>query len=72
VPSISRDTIYRALLTQETEGLVRKVEPLFERARYDANLDRHHHFVCTARGTVSDFYSAALDGLPIPRSVEPL
>jgi len=72
VPSISRDTVYRTLSTLETEGLVRKVEPLFERARYDANLDRHHHFVCTVCGMVSDFYSEALDGLPIPKSVEAL
>ena len=72
VPSISRDTVYRTLSTLETEGLVRKVEPLFDRARYDANLDHHHHFVCTECGMVRDFYSQALDDLPIPRSVEAL
>jgi len=72
VPSISRDTVYRTLATLETEGLVRKVEPLFDRARYDANLDHHHHFVCTECGLVRDFYSQALDDLPIPRSVEAL
>jgi Fur family peroxide stress response transcriptional regulator len=70
VPSISRDTVYRTLATLEAEGLVRKVEPLFESARYDANLDRHHHFVCTVCGLVSDFYSDELDRLPIPRSLE--
>jgi Fur family transcriptional regulator, peroxide stress response regulator len=72
VPSISRDTVYRTLATLETEGLIRKVEPLFERARYDANPDRHHHFICTVCGMVSDFYSEALDRLPIPRAVAAL
>jgi len=72
VSSISRDTVYRTLSTLEAEGLVRKVEPLFESARYDANLDRHHHFICTVCGLVSDFYSDALDSLPIPKSVEAL
>ena len=72
VPSISRDTVYRTLSTLETEGLIRKVEPLFERARYDANLDHHHHFVCTACGMVRDFYSDVLDDLPIPKSVTTL
>jgi Fur family peroxide stress response transcriptional regulator len=72
VPSISRDTVYRTLSTLVAEGLIRKVEPLFERARYDANLDRHHHFVCTVCGSVCDFYSEALDGLPIPESVKAL
>jgi Fur family peroxide stress response transcriptional regulator len=72
VSSISRDTVYRTLSTLENEGLVRKVEPLSESTRYDANLDRHHHFVCTACGMVQDFYSEAMDHLPIPRSVEAL
>jgi len=72
LPGISRDTVYRTLSTLEAEGLVRKVESLFESARYDANLDRHHHFICTACGLVSDFYSEALDGLPIPKSVRTL
>jgi Fur family peroxide stress response transcriptional regulator len=72
VPSISRDTVYRTLSTLETEGLVRKVEPLSDGVRYDANLDRHHHFICTACGMVRDFYSEALDDLPIPKSVEAL
>jgi len=70
VPSISRDTVYRTLSTLETEGLVRKVEPLFDSARYDANLDRHHHFICTECGMVRDFYSEALDDLPIPPTVK--
>jgi Fur family peroxide stress response transcriptional regulator len=70
VPNISRDTVYRTLATLEAEGLVHKVDPLFESARYDANLDHHHHFVCTACGAVSDFYSEALDRLPIPQSLK--
>ena len=68
MPSISRDTVYRTLATLEAEGLVRKVEPLVRERRYDANLDRHHHFVCTVCGMVRDFYSDELDRLPIPQS----
>lgn len=72
VPSISRDTVYRTLATLEAEGFVRKINPLFERARYDANLDHHHHFICTVCGSVTDFCSERLDNLPIPASVEAL
>jgi len=72
VPVISRDTVYRTLSMLETHGLVHKVESLFERVRYDANPDRHHHFVCTVCGLVGDFYSDALDRLPIPESVKRL
>lgn len=72
VPALSRDTVYRTLSMLETHGLAHKVEPLFERARYDANPERHHHFVCTVCVRVSDFYSDALDRLPVPKSVKEL
>lgn len=72
VPTISRDTVYRTLATLTDAGLIQRVEPLFESARYDANLDRHHHFVCMMCGAVSDFYSEALDRLPLPQTLESL
>ena len=72
VPAISRDTVYRTLATLEEQGLVRKAEILASKGRYDANMDRHHHFVCTECGLVRDFYSEKLDDLPIPRSVKTL
>ncbi len=69
VSSISRDTVYRTLALLEEQGLVRKVDPLHERARFDANMDRHHHFVCTQCGTVRDFYSEELDAFEPPEEV---
>ena len=69
IPAISRDTVYRTLATLEEYGLVRKAEILASKGRYDANMDRHHHFVCVECGLVRDFYSAALDALPVPRTV---
>lgn len=72
VAGISRDTVYRTLSTLESEGLIRKVEHRFERARYDANMDHHHHFVCIVCGKVCDFYSERLNDLPIPKFVEAL
>jgi Fur family peroxide stress response transcriptional regulator len=72
VPTVSRDTVYRTLAALEACSLVRKAEIQFSRGRYDANMDRHHHFVCTECGRVADFYSEALDRLPIPVSVASL
>ena len=72
VPAISRDTVYRTLATLEEYGLVHKAEILASRGRYDANMDRHHHFVCTACGQVRDFYSEKLDDLSVPKSVKTL
>lgn len=70
VTGVSRDTVYRTLAMLEDKGLLRKTEVLGGPARYDANLDRHHHFVCTVCGAVKDFRSDALDDLPIPDSVK--
>ncbi|MDI9434367.1 MAG: transcriptional repressor [Planctomycetota bacterium] len=69
VPAISQDTVYRTLATLEEQGLIHKAEILSSRGRYDANMDHHHHFICTVCGRVHDFYSQTLDDLPIPRSV---
>ncbi len=70
VTGISRDTVYRTLATLESEGLLRRTEVLGGPARYDANTERHHHFVCARCGLVKDFCSEALDDLPIPKAVE--
>lgn len=72
IPAISRDTVYRTLASLEEQGLVRKAEILSNRGRYDANTDRHHHFVCIKCGLVRDFYSEKLDALPIPKAVASL
>jgi Fur family peroxide stress response transcriptional regulator len=72
VLAISRDTVYRTLASLAEYGIVRKAEILFSKARYDANTDRHYHFVCTECGLVRDFYSEALNELPIPKTVTSL
>lgn len=70
VPSISRDTIYRTLSMLESEGLLHRVGALGGPARFDANTDQHHHFICTVCGAIKDFHSEVLDHLPIPNSVK--
>jgi len=72
VPAVSRDTVYRTLATLEEHGLVTRAGVLGGPARYDANTEPHHHFVCTVCGAVKDFRSAAFDGLSIPRSARAL
>lgn len=70
VTGISRDTVYRTLSTLEAQGLISRTSAMGSAVRYDANMDRHHHFVCKVCGQVNDFASEALDDLPIPRSVK--
>jgi Fur family peroxide stress response transcriptional regulator len=72
VPSISRDTVYRTLAKLEREGLIRRAEAVTGPGRYDANTERHHHFICTSCGAIRDFTSRALDVLPLPRKLSNL
>ncbi len=69
IPTVSLDTVYRALWLLADLGLVTTLGPSRERTRFDANLTRHHHFVCVRCGLTRDFYSDALDELKLPRSI---
>jgi Fur family transcriptional regulator, peroxide stress response regulator len=69
IPTISVDTIYRTLRLFEDRGVIARVGSMRERARFDANTDQHHHFVCTECGMIGDFYSDEMDQLPVPREV---
>ena len=69
MPNVSLDTVYRTLSLFEEMGLIRKVEILCDRARYDANTDLHHHFVCMVCGAVHDFYSQEADTFTAPDNV---
>jgi Fur family transcriptional regulator, peroxide stress response regulator len=72
IPCLSLDTVYRGLWLLSDLGLVATLGHPHERTRFDANLDRHHHFVCRKCGLTRDFYSDALDGLELPDAVAAL
>jgi len=59
ITAISLDTVYRTLRLFEGKRLLSRVSCSGDRARFDANTDRHHHFICTKCGGVRDFYSEA-------------
>ena len=69
IPAISLDTVYRTLKLLEDKGIIARVGSMGDRARFDANMDRHHHFVCCECGMIGDFYSDVLDQFPVPREV---
>jgi len=72
VPTVSLDTVYRTLWRLHGLGLVTTLGPRQGGIRFDANLDRHHHFVCVRCGLVRDFESEALNGVPVPTAVKAL
>jgi len=70
MPTVSLDTVYRTLWWLKDLGLITTLGLSRERARFDGNLSRHHHFVCTRCGLTRDFFSDAFDSLEPPDSVQ--
>ena len=66
LPTIAIDTVYRTLATFDELGIVKKLHVMGERALFDANLDNHHHFVCTRCKVVEDIYWPEFDNSMLP------
>ena len=69
IPNVSLDTVYRVLYRLEDEGLISRVQVSSDRLRFDANSDRHHHFVCSQCGIIRDFTSDEVDHVRVPDKV---
>ena len=69
VPTMSVDTVYRTLWMLHDLGLVTTLGPQRDGVRFDANLERHHHYFCVRCGLVRDFESADLNALHVPEAV---
>ena len=50
----SRATVYNTLHSLVEAGLVIEIMLDGKAARYDANLEKHHHFICDVCGSVED------------------
>ncbi len=69
MPTISLDTVYRTLATFEKMGVIRKMHVLDDHARFDPNMERHHHFVCTKCKKIIDFKWPDFDELALPPEI---
>lgn len=65
LPSLSLGTVYRTLELFEAQGLISRVLALSPQARYDANRDQHHHFICVRCQRVLDSQDSRLQELPV-------
>jgi Fur family peroxide stress response transcriptional regulator len=72
VPTISLDTVYRTLGALERLGLIDRVGVTGGAARYDANLEHHHHFICVRCGLMRDLPGASYEGLAVPEAATSL
>ncbi len=66
MPSISIDTIYRTLATFEEMGLINRVSVLDRQSRFDAKMDKHHHFICLKCNRITDFHWPSFDEESLP------
>jgi len=62
-PMISQNTVYYTLSALKEAGLISEVNFGHEHARFDANMDRHHHLVCVSCQEINDLYDETLDRL---------
>lgn len=69
IPAISLNTVYETLRLLEEKRVISRVGSMRDKARFDANTDRHHHFVCSECGLIGDFYSEAFNGFAAPPEV---
>lgn len=62
--SLSRATVYNTLNTLVASGVIREVFTEPGPCRYDANMDKHHHFVDTKSGRIYDIPWSEVPLLP--------
>lgn len=72
LPTVSLDTVYRTLWLLNNLGLISTLGLRRENVRFDANLGRHHHFVCTRCGLTRDIESDREPEPKVPASVKAL
>jgi Fur family peroxide stress response transcriptional regulator len=63
---ISRTTVYRTLETLVRLGVARMVCSPGASARFDPNVEQHHHLVCLHCGKMTDLNDQRLNNLPLP------
>ena len=69
IPTISPDTVYRTFGLLEKANVLAKISLFCDKARYDANIEKHHHFVCVQCGKVHDFFCEEFNRVKFPEEV---
>jgi Fur family transcriptional regulator, peroxide stress response regulator len=69
MPKISLDTVYRTLGIFEASGLICRLKTVQSPARFDANMEQHHHFICNSCNEVIDFDWSGFDNSILPDEI---
>ena len=70
MPSLSLATIYKVLDALAKLGMVKEVDVSGDSKRYDANLDQHHHLICSRCKKVNDLYDERFDTIALPKRLQ--
>ena len=66
IPNVSVDTVYRTLASLEELNMIFRVDNQLPRARFDADMRPHHHFLCTQCNEVYDIFLEDSETVNIP------
>ena len=66
-PEISLDTVYRTLSSLEEMKMIFRVDNLLPKARYDADLSPHCHFLCMKCNEVYDMFLDEQVGIDVAK-----
>jgi len=69
LPTISLDTVYRTLATFEENNLIARVQTVESQARYEAEMELHHHAICRKCGRITDFQWTSFDATRLPNEI---
>lgn len=70
MPSLSLATVYKVLDALTRLGLAQEVPVSSDSKRYDANMERHHHLICTRCKKVLDYYAPQFDAIAAPKEIK--
>jgi Fur family peroxide stress response transcriptional regulator len=68
-PAISLATVYNILEKFRKNDLVRAVNPMLGKLRYDPITDRHHHAICMECGKIEDIFNQELNDITLPETL---
>ncbi len=72
MPTLSLDTVYRTLATFEQHQIIKRVKTDRHKTRYEAKMNRHHHFICQKCEVITDFNWSEFDKDKLPEEVRRL
>ncbi len=67
-PTLSLNTIYLNLMSFAQRGIISKINVLHEAARFDGDINPHHHFVCVRCKKIIDLHNVRIPRITLPKA----